>query len=659
MDDDIQLVMAARAGGRDAWADIYDRYADRLHDYCASVLRDRDEAADATHDTFVIASQRIAQLRDPAKLRPWLYAIARNEAFRRSRSRQRAAPTAEVTDVAATEAGPEDLVTGAEAASIVWEAAGGLSTRDRALLDLSVRQGLEGQELADAIGVAPSHAYVLLSRLRDQVERSLGALLIARQGRDDCDELRGLLADWDGTFSPLVRKRVARHVDGCDVCHERRRVLVSPAALLSATPLLVAPAALRDRVLDDVDRVSSTRPLRSRRRWRADGFPPAALASGARRRVLAAAVVVAVVATLVGLSAIPGGGDRRTLTVAAAASTTTTTVAGGEDAGETGTAAGKSPVADAQMTTTAGGSGGGGAPPAPPLAPTGPEGPAPAGPAPGAPPVGVADGGGGAPAVAPPPAGPPAAPPGGDGPGVAPAPPAPPGGLPAPPPGPPEGPAPPGPDPAHLVVEDTSLDLGGAASRATFGLANDGGSPAPWTASATPGWLSVSPASGVVGPGARTDVTVTIDRDAAPEGSLSGKVTVTMTGAIVGSVTVRAIDDRPPVIRSAGSDDGDLLVDGCGRETTTVRAVVSDGSGLERVVLTIEGPDGARTSRSMSSDGTEWSATLGPFSSAGTASWSVTATDRFGNLSRSKTVTVPVDACTRSPTDAPLTGAPR
>ncbi|MGQ0617279.1 MAG: BACON domain-containing protein, partial [Acidimicrobiia bacterium] len=255
-----------------------------------------------------------------------------------------------------------------------------------------------------------------------------------------------------------------------------------------------------------------------------------------------------------------------------------------------------------------------------------------------------------------------AAPPGGDGPGVAPAPPGPPGGLPSPappPPGPPEGPAPPGPDPAHLVVEATSVELGGAASSATFGLANDGGSPAPWTASATPGWLSVSPASGVVGPGARTDVTVTIDRGAAPEGSLSGKVTVTVPGAVVGSVTVRAVDDRPPAIHSVGSDDSDLFTDGCGRSTTTVRAVVTDGSGLERVVLTVEGPDGARTSRSMTADGTEWSAPLGPFSSAGTATWSVTATDRYGNLARSRTVTVPIEACTRPPTGGPPTGAPR
>jgi hypothetical protein len=102
------------------------------------------------------------------------------------------------------------------------------------------------------MGVSTSHAYVLLTRLRDQVERSLGALLIARQGRRDCTELDTLLSDWDGRYSPLMRKRVARHVDSCEVCADRKRIMVSPFALLAAVPLVAAPLWLRDRVMDQV-----------------------------------------------------------------------------------------------------------------------------------------------------------------------------------------------------------------------------------------------------------------------------------------------------------------------------------------------------------------------------------------------------------------------
>ena len=141
--------------------------------------------------------------------------------------------------------------------SLVWDAAAGLNERDRAMLDLHLRQGLEGAELGEAMGMTADNAYVGLSRLRDQVESSIGALLVARSSRRDCAELTALLDDWDGDFTPLVRKRVARHVDRCPDCSRRRVALASPAALLSGVPVFAAPALLRDRVLEDSRLVSA------------------------------------------------------------------------------------------------------------------------------------------------------------------------------------------------------------------------------------------------------------------------------------------------------------------------------------------------------------------------------------------------------------------
>ena len=256
--DDAELVRAATAGDRGAFAAIYDRYADRLHDFCWSVLRDRDEAADATQDAFLVAAERLGQLRDPERLRPWLYAVARSQALRRVRARSRVAPEEEMTELPDPASGPEQAAERSDLRELVWNAAAGLSERDRALLDLHLRHGLEGAELGQAMGVEPGHAYVLLSRLRDQVERSLGALLVARLGRDDCPELAAILSGWDGRFTPLIRKRVARHVDACDVCGERRRTAASPLALLAAVPPMPAPAFLRDRVLERVELLSGS-----------------------------------------------------------------------------------------------------------------------------------------------------------------------------------------------------------------------------------------------------------------------------------------------------------------------------------------------------------------------------------------------------------------
>jgi RNA polymerase sigma factor (sigma-70 family) len=253
--DDAQLVEAARSGDDTAWAAVYDRYADKLHDHCYRILRDRDEAADALHDAFLAGSRNLHQLRDPSRLRPWLYSICRHSSLRLLKARSRVDLTDAPDDMTAPEPELDRGVRAQELGELVWAAAAGLNGRDQALLDLHLRQGLEGQDLADAMGASLSNSYVMLSRMRDQVERSLGALLIARMGREDCDELDALLQGWDGRFSPLLRKRVARHVDGCEVCSEKRKVVASPLALLAAAPLVPAPALLKARVISSIRNV--------------------------------------------------------------------------------------------------------------------------------------------------------------------------------------------------------------------------------------------------------------------------------------------------------------------------------------------------------------------------------------------------------------------
>ncbi|MDE0778830.1 MAG: hypothetical protein OSB43_21320, partial [Nocardioides sp.] len=56
---DAVLVAAVLAGDREAFAAVYDRYADRLHDFAHSLLRHREEAADSVADAFVIMAERL------------------------------------------------------------------------------------------------------------------------------------------------------------------------------------------------------------------------------------------------------------------------------------------------------------------------------------------------------------------------------------------------------------------------------------------------------------------------------------------------------------------------------------------------------------------------------------------------------------------------
>jgi RNA polymerase sigma factor (sigma-70 family) len=262
---DAELTNAAVAGDRAAFARIYDRYADRLHDFCIGMVCDREAAADCVQEVFCTAAVQLTKLRDPDKLRPWLYAIARNEALRCIRLRRREPASDELPEAQSSEAGPDTLAARSELADLIAEAAGGLSDRDRLVLELSYRHGLDGAELAEALGVSSSSATKLVQRLRETIERSLGALLVARGAQRNprgCTELGAILAGWDGHFSVLMRKRIARHIDSCPTCERNRRDLVNPKTLLGVVPILVVtPWWLRGQTLTKVQLASYDSPM--------------------------------------------------------------------------------------------------------------------------------------------------------------------------------------------------------------------------------------------------------------------------------------------------------------------------------------------------------------------------------------------------------------
>jgi RNA polymerase sigma factor (sigma-70 family) len=246
---DQEVVAAIVAGDPRGVAEAYDRYAMPLYSYCRSLLREPADAADAVQDTFLIATAKLDALRDPGKLKSWLYAVARNECYRRLRS---AEPTSALDEAADMKAESADVASGVELAEVrrlVRDAIDGLNPSERDVIELGMVQGLDNGELADALGVSRNHAHALQSRARTQLERSLGALVVARTGRNECMALDALLAGWDGRMTPLMRKRVSRHIEQCEICGERKRRELTPALFAGALPLVALMPGFREHVL--------------------------------------------------------------------------------------------------------------------------------------------------------------------------------------------------------------------------------------------------------------------------------------------------------------------------------------------------------------------------------------------------------------------------
>ena len=247
--EDPEVVAAIVAGDPAGLAEAYDRYALPLYSYCRSMLREPADAADAVQDTFLVATAKLRDLRDPARLRPWLYAVARNECLRRLRAGSALSALEEAGDVPVQSAELGVEAERAEVQQLVRAAIDGLNPGERDVIELSLISELDNDELADALGVSRNHAHALLSRARSQLERSLGALIVARTGRAACAGLDAMLAGWDGQLTVLMRKRISRHIEQCEVCGERKRRELTPALFAGAVPIAALLPGFREQVL--------------------------------------------------------------------------------------------------------------------------------------------------------------------------------------------------------------------------------------------------------------------------------------------------------------------------------------------------------------------------------------------------------------------------
>lgn len=110
------LVVSCRDGDTEAWDELLERF-ERL--VFAVALREGlsvEDAADVTQTTFEALLAQLDRIRDDAKIASWLMTVARRQAWRLRKERQRLRP-----DEHATLYGSEDLVDPtAERADALW-----------------------------------------------------------------------------------------------------------------------------------------------------------------------------------------------------------------------------------------------------------------------------------------------------------------------------------------------------------------------------------------------------------------------------------------------------------------------------------------------------------------------------------------------------------
>jgi RNA polymerase sigma factor (sigma-70 family) len=313
------LARQAASGDRAAFAALYDRFNGEIYGFSLRLLSNRSDAADVTQDVFVRAIEKLPQLREPDRVRAWLFTIARHECFARTKRRGRSMATDPLNlaaDMASTSRSTAGLVEANELTQLVWDAANGLAPEDRAVLDLKLKRDLDGADLAEALGVPHDQLHKVTGRAMERFERSVISLVLARGARKDCSVLAGLVAAGGSEGSdqsemieltPVLRKRIARHAQDCDACERRRKMLVNPSTMVASAHEAGPSAALRDQVLQAAfsRSLTGTSALRSLS-WRADGFPKV---RSSKRKLLTMAALGGVLVGGMFASGVGGGSD--------------------------------------------------------------------------------------------------------------------------------------------------------------------------------------------------------------------------------------------------------------------------------------------------------------------------------------------------------------
>jgi RNA polymerase sigma factor (sigma-70 family) len=169
-----EIVGACRAGDRDAWRQLVERF-DR---YVLGIIRHGyrvppQDAEDVFQEVFIKAYSRLGDLRDDEAIGPWLAGITRRTCL--TRLRTRVVEPAEIVD---EDSGEEAGMERVERAMDVEAALGRLPVACQDILDRFFREDQPYSQIADELGLP---AGTIASR----ISRCLSKLKLELEGRQD------------------------------------------------------------------------------------------------------------------------------------------------------------------------------------------------------------------------------------------------------------------------------------------------------------------------------------------------------------------------------------------------------------------------------------------------------------------------------------------
>ncbi|HTI35354.1 MAG TPA: RNA polymerase sigma factor, partial [Miltoncostaea sp.] len=232
-DDDLAGRIAA--GDARAFESLYGRHRAEISRYCATLVRNPQDAEEAFQLTMLAAYRALSAGRGPrGALRPWLFRIAHNECVDLLRDRP---PVEPLTDRHPVSGLLQERVEARETLRQLSDDIAALPLRQRAAFVLHEIEGLSHAAIGEALGTTDLDA----RRLLHEARTSLGEFHAGRALA--CSDVRVRIGA--GDRRTLRSRGISAHLRDCAACRDVRAALHAPRGrrrrlLIAATAVLVA-----------------------------------------------------------------------------------------------------------------------------------------------------------------------------------------------------------------------------------------------------------------------------------------------------------------------------------------------------------------------------------------------------------------------------------
>jgi RNA polymerase sigma-70 factor (ECF subfamily) len=171
------LLSQLARGDEAAWGQVFGAYRDRIYGFCLRMMRNREEAEDASQEVFLRAVRAIGAFRGEASLNTWLHRIARNSCVTRLASARKSledvADRSWIADLASDAPGADRSSASAELREALELAIGDLEPAFREVILLREIEDQSYEDIARITETSVATVKTRIYRAREKLKERL------------------------------------------------------------------------------------------------------------------------------------------------------------------------------------------------------------------------------------------------------------------------------------------------------------------------------------------------------------------------------------------------------------------------------------------------------------------------------------------------------